>query len=129
SNQGFSALQRNLQARGKAYNIAGGSGKKEKEAESYESRQRREEASRILQSTEMVIWYSNARNESIPQTRAHFQRIVLGISADNEDVAWKEEWEVDDAGRDRGGVASPRSAKGKEKESQRAKGGKRVGSG
>jgi hypothetical protein len=31
--------------------------------ESYEARQKREEASRILESTEMLIWWSAARNE------------------------------------------------------------------
>lgn len=60
--QAFTAAQRSAQARNKAYNI---SGKKEKEAESFEARQRREEAGRILESMEMLIWLSNARNEVI----------------------------------------------------------------
>lgn len=60
--QAFTATQRSLQARNKNHNTAG-SPRREKEAESYEARQRREEASRILESTEMMIWLSNARNE------------------------------------------------------------------
>jgi hypothetical protein len=53
----FSATQRSLQARGKEYNIVG------RKEEGYEARQKREEASRILESTEMLIWWSAARNE------------------------------------------------------------------
>lgn len=48
--------------------------------------------------------------------------IVLGIDQ-AEDVVWREEWEVEGVRA----VASPRSAKGKEKERERAK--KRIGSG
>jgi hypothetical protein len=53
----FSATQRSLQARGKEYNVLG------RKEESYEIRQKREEASRILESVEMLIWWSAARNE------------------------------------------------------------------
>tara|TARA_R110002003_G_scaffold41_14_gene2951 strand:+ start:12110 stop:12310 length:201 start_codon:yes stop_codon:yes gene_type:complete len=59
--------------------------------------------------------------QSIPQTRQHYQNIVLGI-APAEDAVWREEWEMDGA---RGAVTSPRSAKGKERERAR----KRVSSG
>jgi hypothetical protein len=54
----FSTTQRSLQARNKEYNILG-----RDKGESYETRQRREEAGRILESTEMVIWWSAARGE------------------------------------------------------------------
>ncbi|KAH7090585.1 hypothetical protein FB567DRAFT_520182 [Paraphoma chrysanthemicola] len=134
----FSAAQRSAQARNKNYNssLAGsgtasagiGSAKKEREAESYETRQRREEAGRILESMEMLIWLSNARNESIPQTRHHYRNIVLGIANEDEDVVWKEEWEVD--GMQGQAVTSPRSVgKGKERERERERRGKRVSSG
>lgn len=53
----FLATQRSLQARNKEYNVFG------RKEESYEIRQRREEASTILESTEMLIWWSAARNE------------------------------------------------------------------
>lgn len=53
----FSATQRSAQARGKEYNPLG------RGEESYEVRQRREEAGRILESVEMLIWWSSARNE------------------------------------------------------------------
>ncbi|KAH7075558.1 hypothetical protein BKA63DRAFT_511763 [Paraphoma chrysanthemicola] len=128
----FTAAQRSAQARNKNYNNLAGSGtgsaKKEREAESYETRQRREEAGRILESTEMLIWLSNARNESIPQTRHHYRNIVLGIADEDEDVVWKEEWEVE--GVQGQGVTSPRSVgKGKERERERERRGKRVSSG
>jgi hypothetical protein len=50
--------------------------------------------------------------QSIPQTRAHFQNIVLGIAEWDRDVVWREEWEVEESA----GVGSPRSAQGKEKD-------------
>jgi hypothetical protein len=67
----FSAAQRSLQARNKAYNNHGAASaasaaekeKEREEAESYEVRQRREEAGRILEREEMLIWWSQARNE------------------------------------------------------------------
>jgi hypothetical protein len=59
--------------------------------------------------------------QSIPQTRAHFQNIVLGIAEWDRDVVWREEWEVEESA----GVGSPRSAKGKEKD----RGKRRVSSG
>ncbi|KAH3961331.1 hypothetical protein HBI23_190780 [Parastagonospora nodorum] len=89
------------------------------EAESYEARQRREEAGRILEREEMLIWWSQARNESVPQTRTHFRNIVLGIE-ERADVVWREEWELE---KDAVG-ASPRG-----KERERDKGKRRVVSG
>ncbi|KAJ4369173.1 hypothetical protein N0V83_006257 [Neocucurbitaria cava] len=112
----FTPTQRSLQARNKLYNVSPGS----KSAESYEQRQRRDEAACILESTEMLIWYAAARNEgnceqSIPATRHYYQNIVLGV-LDNEDAAWREAWEVDTSEA----VASPaRSGKGKEKARKR----------
>lgn len=52
---------------------------------------------------------------------------MLGIEEDEADVAWREEWEVERVG----GVASPRSGKGKEKvgEREKARMKKRVSSG
>jgi hypothetical protein len=59
--------------------------------------------------------------QSIPQTRQHFQNIVLGIEEVDADVAWREEWEVEE--RERSALASPRSAKGKEREKRRVSSG------
>jgi hypothetical protein len=56
--QTFSATQRSLQARGKDFNTPVSN-----KDESYEVRQRREEAARILESAEMLIWWSSARNQ------------------------------------------------------------------
>lgn len=57
----FTATQRSLQARNKPFNLS--SKKTSAEAESYEERQRREAASRVLESTEMLIWWAGVRNE------------------------------------------------------------------
>lgn len=94
--------------------------------ETYEQRQRRSEAAHILDSSEMIMWYAAARNESIPQTRRHYQNIVLGLPQDpQEPVAWREEWEVLDSERVDIGIgmgASPaRSSSGKGKERERDK--------
>lgn len=100
-----------------------------------------------MESAEMLIWWSSARNEvcpfssfpgstgsfkdwvadmhcvqSIPQTRHHFQNVVLGIEEFEKDVVWREEWEVEGMGTVRGG-GSPRSAKGKEREKRRVSSG------
>jgi hypothetical protein len=58
----FSATQRSLQARHKDANVTAGS-RKARDAESYENRQKREEAATVLDSTEMLIWWSGVRNE------------------------------------------------------------------
>ncbi|ORY18681.1 hypothetical protein BCR34DRAFT_660046 [Clohesyomyces aquaticus] len=105
-------------------------------ADSYEQRQARSQAAEILDSVELLLWYSSARNESIPQTRRHFQNIFLGLSEsistspeqDSPDsVAWKEEYEVPLEKLRKGVAPSPRggasqrrtSAKGKEKEKEK----------
>lgn len=64
---GFSATQRGLQARGKTHSGLAAV----KSAESYEQRQRREEAASILESVEMLIWYAASRNE-VPYPRFLF---------------------------------------------------------
>jgi hypothetical protein len=46
---------------------------------------------------------------------------VLGIEEVDADVAWREEWEVEE--RERSALASPRSAKGKEREKRRVSSG------
>lgn len=69
----FSATQRSAQARGKEYNNVGRS------EESYESRQKREEAGRILESVEMLIWWSSARNEVSLTHKNPFHRHILSL--------------------------------------------------
>ncbi|KAF1943120.1 hypothetical protein EJ02DRAFT_453640 [Clathrospora elynae] len=123
--QEFTATQRGAQARGKGNNVGGGG------EEGYEARQLRDQAVGIVESEEMLMWFAAARNESIPQTRHHYLNIVLGLTPDPEDIAWRDEWEVPLVGRAGGGerstVASPaRSAKGKEREIARVK--KRISS-
>lgn len=81
--------------------------------ESIESLRRRNEAAEILESYEKLSWYSTARCEvsisffcnlfleclltwcqTITQTRIHFQCIVAGITAaqEEENVYWKEDF-------------------------------------
>ncbi|KAF9738137.1 hypothetical protein PMIN03_012103 [Paraphaeosphaeria minitans] len=68
----FTDSQRSQQARGKSYaSKAAG--------EPYEARAKREQAAQILESVELLVWHSNARNESVAQTRQHFQNVMLGL--------------------------------------------------
>ncbi|KAJ4356165.1 [Pyruvate dehydrogenase (acetyl-transferring)] kinase isozyme 2 [Didymosphaeria variabile] len=125
-NQHFTDAQRSQQARGKSYasSTAG---------EPYEARQKREQAAQILGSLELLVWHSNARNESVAQSRQHFQNIMLGLPDD--EPIYKEEYEVPPEQRVKRNEAgeivhgspargSPaRSAKGKEKEKGKRKSG------
>jgi len=52
----FTPAQRLLQARGKPFTDT-------VEGESYEAHQKREQAAKVLENVELLIWYSNARNE------------------------------------------------------------------
>ncbi|KAF2141189.1 uncharacterized protein K452DRAFT_358993 [Aplosporella prunicola CBS 121167] len=57
--------------------------------ETFEERERRYKAARILESNEMLIWHAAARNESIPQTRLHFEKIVAGFDSDSSEPEWE----------------------------------------
>ncbi|KAF2114674.1 hypothetical protein BDV96DRAFT_600628 [Lophiotrema nucula] len=129
SRQPFTPAQRSLQARNRPFHP---SPKIDAEAESYEQRQRKNLAVEILENTELLIWFSSARNESISATRQHYQNVLMGI--EDEEVTWREEWEVPVEERVKGAEGtksvegSPRHGKSKEKERERDKGKKRVSS-
>ncbi|KAF1917057.1 hypothetical protein BDU57DRAFT_595558 [Ampelomyces quisqualis] len=112
-----SATQQSAQARGKDY------ARPSALDENFEARQQREAAGRILDSVEMLLWWSASREESIAQTRHYFENVVRGIEDREGGVVWREEWEVEDGDKERGGMgvgsASPRSVKGKERERRR----------
>ncbi|KAF2262341.1 hypothetical protein CC78DRAFT_534837 [Lojkania enalia] len=126
SNPPFTPIQRSLQARGQSFKTTAAY----TAGETYEARQKRKHAVEVLDSIELLIWYSAARHESIPATRQHFQNIVYGIEERDEDVAWREEWEVPVEERvgmrdvqmsPRGDKESPKVRKGnKEKGKRRA---------
>ncbi|KAI2484145.1 hypothetical protein Ptr902_03085 [Pyrenophora tritici-repentis] len=143
SSRPFDETRRGLQARGKNYNIGSGmSGAAIKggmgiggivgSAKQYEERQRRDEAVAVLESEEMVMWIAASRNESIPQTRAHYRNIVFGLTQwEDANIAWHDEWDAPSGLREGSGGAgaegqgasgSPaRNAKGKEREITRMK--------
>ncbi|GAB7337087.1 hypothetical protein MBLNU457_g2488t1 [Dothideomycetes sp. NU457] len=58
--------------------------KRQASQESFEARQRRTRAARILESYEQLVWYSMTRNESLTQTRHHFQAIASGFKIGDE---------------------------------------------
>lgn len=104
--------QRSAQARGKCYAEPprlGLAGNKTKltDAESYASRERRNEAAAILDSQELLIWYAASRHESVSATRRWFRNVVLGVEQDER--VCREEWEV----RERVGEVGVGSPKGK----------------
>jgi hypothetical protein len=39
-----------------------------------------EEAAKVLERQQLLIWHSVDRNESLPQTRLHYERVLYGIS-------------------------------------------------
>ncbi|KAF2447335.1 hypothetical protein P171DRAFT_430232 [Karstenula rhodostoma CBS 690.94] len=83
-NPPFTDAQRSQQARGKSY-------ASKSAGEPYESRVKREQAAQILESLELLVWQSNARNESVAQTRQHFQNVMLGLP--DAEPAFREEYE------------------------------------
>ncbi|GME50381.1 hypothetical protein BKCO1_1600050 [Neofusicoccum parvum] len=102
--QPYTALQQDRQARNRPANVHSaatsgslrGSGgiRQQRSAlardETFEERERRYNAARILESNEMLIWHSVARNESLPQTRLHFEKIVAGFDSDDSDPEWED---------------------------------------
>ncbi|UPX15956.1 uncharacterized protein EKO05_0006386 [Ascochyta rabiei] len=122
----LTAAQRSAQARGKPFAAAAAAAHSSNgartaqppnEAESYALRQRRSEAAAILDSQEMLLWYSAARHESVAQTREFYRRVVLGVG--HEAPVWREGWQRG-AGGEAGERASPRGrGKGRERERER----------
>ncbi|KAI9695175.1 MAG: hypothetical protein M1820_008811 [Bogoriella megaspora] len=60
--------------------------------ESFEQRQERIEAAKVVESNERLIWYSTMRNESVPQTRLHFLRVLAGIDESTSPVQWADDF-------------------------------------
>lgn len=56
---------------------------------SLEDRQRIHAATTMSEENEFLIWASFERNESLPQTKLHFERAMLLIDSDNEEQAQK----------------------------------------
>ncbi|KAI4625560.1 hypothetical protein J4E80_002692 [Alternaria sp. BMP 0032] len=142
--------RKSIQARGKNWNSFSG----EAQGRAWEERQKRDEAVSILESEEMLMWIAGVRNEvcaatdhaswrgdrllirgwiqSVPQTRAFYRNIVLGLEQPPAD--WNDEWEVQGTGSGAAegqstiGSGSPaRSGKGKERDIAKMR--KRVSSG
>lgn len=110
SHQPYTALQQDRQARNRPAHVhgataparGGGGGDARRHHhhhhhrsaltrdETFEERERRYNAARILESNEMLIWHSVARNESLPQTRLHFEKIVAGFDSDDSDPEWED---------------------------------------
>ncbi|KAK3675082.1 hypothetical protein LTR78_005016 [Recurvomyces mirabilis] len=86
---------------------------KSRSPESYHSLARRNEAAEILQSYEMLSWWSFARCESLTQTRLHFQNIIAGFT--DEDEASFVHWRVDHSPHPAKQAALVASRKGKER--------------
>ncbi|KAK5116383.1 hypothetical protein LTR62_007930 [Meristemomyces frigidus] len=61
--------------------------------ESFHDLARRCEAAEVLQSYEMLSWFSFARCESITQTRLHFQNLLAGFT--DQDESLQIDWRTD----------------------------------
>lgn len=55
----------------------------------FKERERLCSAAAILESNEMLLWHSLARCESVPQTKLHFERVLIGIDSDDESLEWE----------------------------------------
>ena len=55
----------------------------------FKERERLCNAAAILESNEMLLWHSLARCESVPQTKLHFERVLIGIDSENESPEWE----------------------------------------
>ncbi|KAL9078336.1 MAG: hypothetical protein Q9157_002728 [Trypethelium eluteriae] len=64
--------------------------------ETFEERRARTEAAMIMASNERLEWHARARNETVPQTRLYFSKIVAGIDDSQWPVMWKEDYEDSD---------------------------------
>ncbi|KAJ9661259.1 hypothetical protein H2201_006618 [Coniosporium apollinis] len=126
----YTPLQQDRQARNKATHKAPAAGSSKTTAksaqqpsntytdaqlhadETFEERERRHNAARTLESNEMLIWLSMSRNESVPQIRLYYERVLAGFDPDANDGD-REEDEVREKGsrkslgKERGGGSSP----------------------
>ncbi|KAF2834657.1 hypothetical protein M501DRAFT_989590 [Patellaria atrata CBS 101060] len=80
-----------------------------KNTDTFNEQHRRYEAARFLESNEMLVWWASVRNESIPQTRLHFERILAGMPEPEEDLGLIEEWRPDEEDELR--VAGPKESR------------------
>ncbi|KAF2196188.1 hypothetical protein GQ43DRAFT_445345 [Delitschia confertaspora ATCC 74209] len=97
------------------------------QGESTADRRERERAATILGSMEMLMWWSNSRNESLAQTTLHFESIVHNIPPEDQSpIAWHDEYELTDQQRilmrqDRAKQAAANSPASKSKSSSKSK--------
>ncbi|KZF19961.1 hypothetical protein L228DRAFT_270728 [Xylona heveae TC161] len=68
-------------------------GRLKSEDELFEERERRHTAARILESNELLIFHSHANDESIPQTRLRFEKMMVGLEPDGSDNDWEDDYE------------------------------------
>ncbi|KAI9834878.1 MAG: hypothetical protein M1819_002786 [Sarea resinae] len=66
-------------------------------SELHEEREKRNAAARILESNELLIFHSHANDESIPQTRLRFEKIMAGIASDESEAEWEDDYDDDDS--------------------------------
>ncbi|KAF1997877.1 hypothetical protein P154DRAFT_578409 [Amniculicola lignicola CBS 123094] len=123
TSQPLSHAQQSAQARGKNWENAVRRRERE-EGESFEVREQRERAGKMVEDVELLIWGSVGRNEPLAQTREHYKTILYGLQPPT--PLWREEWEVPPSQRVKsaeGGGTTPTVSprRGKEKEKGRDK--------
>lgn len=80
----------------------------------------------------MLIWFANQRNESVPQTRLHFEKILAGLDSDSDSLEWADDMEDDEDDEEEvetstknKKVMSPKTKSKAGKSERRKEGGKR----
>ncbi|KAI9820670.1 MAG: hypothetical protein M1827_005039 [Pycnora praestabilis] len=76
----------------------------------FEERERRHRAARILESNELLIFHAHANNESIPQTRLRFEKMMIGMEDSEEE--WEDTWDSDHDDEDKAPQHGTRSTGG-----------------
>ncbi|KAF2100028.1 hypothetical protein NA57DRAFT_75531 [Rhizodiscina lignyota] len=86
--------------------------------ETFEEKAVKEQAARVLESNELLIWLAMSRNESVPQTRHYYERLLAGFSQDARNVEWEDVYGPDSEDEARLAVQSSRSSLGSSKSSK-----------
>jgi hypothetical protein len=60
----------------------------------FKERERLCNAAAILESNEMLLWHSLWRCESVPQTKLHFERVLIGVDSEDEPLEWEHSLEL-----------------------------------
>ncbi|KAI9718196.1 MAG: hypothetical protein M1812_004186 [Candelaria pacifica] len=74
--------------------------------EVFEEHERKHIAATILESTELLIFHAHSNNESIPQTRLRFEKMLIGMEESSDE--WEEDLDEEEEVPAAGGQRAPK---------------------